>query len=183
MQRVMNLVWDMLLPAMKEAALPDDAAGRQKLAAKLASLTLRPAAGAATAPLAAAVSRRWYEFPENERGVQAVALDFDPVALALLVRTAGGETRTPIGLGSWAKSRDGFANGLERILSVPARPLIAASGGWTAADAFTVKLAAYETPFYSTLTLHFDGDRLNLGSEHNVAFGPTKLPPLVGQAR
>jgi len=40
---------------------------------------------------------------------------------------------------------------------------------------------AYETPFYSTLSLRFDGDRLMLDSEHNVAFGPTKLPPLVGQ--
>ena len=99
------------------------------------------------------------------------------------MRTAGGETRTPIGIGSWTRSRGGFANGLERFLSVPARPLVAASGAWTAADIFTVKLAAYETPFYSTLTFRFDGDRLLLDTEHNVAFGPTKLPPLVGQAK
>ena len=183
MQRVMNLVWETLLPEMKRAAVPDDAAGRQRLAAKLAGLTLRPVAGTAAAPLAATVSRKWYEFPENDRGLQALAVDLDAASPALLVRTASGETRTPMGLGSWAKSRDGFANGLERFLSVPARPLVAASGGWTAADAFTVKLAAYETPFYSTLTLRFDGDRVHLEAEHNVAFGPTKLPPLVGQAR
>ena len=40
----------------------------------------------------------------------------------------------------------------------------------------------YETPFYSTLAFRFDGDRLLLDAEHNVAFGPTKLPQLVGQA-
>jgi hypothetical protein len=65
---------------------------------------------------------------------------------------------------------------------VPARPVVAASGAWTAENVFTVKLAPYETPFYSTLALRFDGDQLLLDTEHNVAFGPTKLQQLVGQA-
>ncbi|PYQ49311.1 MAG: serine hydrolase [Acidobacteria bacterium] len=179
MQRVMNLVWDKLLPAMKADAIPEDAAGRRQLETKLAGLTVRVPAGSPTAALAKDVSRKWYEFPENDRGLQAMALDFGDASPALLVRTAGGETRTAIGLGSWARSRDGFANGLARSLSVPAHPLVAASGAWTAPDTFTVKIAAYETPFYSTLSLRFDGDRLLLDSEHNVSFGPTKLAPLV----
>jgi CubicO group peptidase (beta-lactamase class C family) len=182
MQSVMNLVWDKLLPAMTADALPEDATARASLEKKLAGLTMRMVSGSSPPPLAKAVSRKWYGFPENDRGVQALALDLDPKAPALLVRTAGGETRTAIGLGSWARSPHGFANGLERILSVPAHPLVAASGGWTAADTFTVKIAAYETPFYSTLSLRFDGDRLVLDSEHNVAFGATKQPPLVGRA-
>jgi hypothetical protein len=62
-----------------------------------------------------------------------------------------------------------------------AHPLAAASGARTAPDTFTVKIAAYETPFHSTLNLRFDGDRFLLDSEHNASFGPTKLPPLVGQ--
>jgi CubicO group peptidase (beta-lactamase class C family) len=183
MQGVMNLVWDKLLPAMKAQPVPENAAARRRLDAKLAGLAVRLPTGQATAPLAAKVSGKWYEFPDNDRGLQAVALDLSPASPALLVRMAGGETRTPIGLGSWMKSGSGFANGLERFLSVPAHPLVAASGAWTAEDAFTVKLVAYETPFHSTLTLRFDGDRLRLDAEHNVAFGPTKLPPLVGQAR
>jgi len=40
----------------------------------------------------------------------------------------------------------------------------------------------YQTPFYSSLVFKFDGDRLVFDAEHNVAFGPTKLPQLVGQA-
>jgi CubicO group peptidase (beta-lactamase class C family) len=180
MQRVMNLVWDKLLPGMKAEALPEDASGRRQLEKKLAGLTLRVPSGTPTASLAKDVSRKWYDFPENDRGLQAVALDLGPTSPALLARTTGGETRTAIGLGAWARSRDGFANGLDRFLSVPTHPLVAASGAWTAPDTFTVKIAAYETPFYSTLRLRFDGDRLLLDSEHNVAFGPTKLPPLVG---
>ena len=181
MQRVMNLVWDRLLPAMKAEAVPDDAASRRRLETKLAKLTLRVPTGTPTTTLAKTVSRKWYDFLENDRGLQAVALDLAPASPALLVRTAAGETRTAIGIGSWARSRDGFANGLDRFLGVPSHPLVAASGAWRAPDTFTVKIDAYETPFYSTLNLHFDGDQLVLDSEHNVAFGPTKLPPLVGQ--
>lgn len=181
MQRVMNLVWEKLLPALKPGRLPEDAAARRRLEAKLASLTVRFQPGLPDAPLAAEVSRRWYEFPDNDRGIMAMALDFGSGSHALIVRTAEGETRTPIGFESWAKSPGGFANGLERALGVPAQPLIATSGAWTANDTYAVKLVLYETPYYSTLTFNFDGDRLLLDSEHNVWFGPTKLPQLIGQ--
>jgi CubicO group peptidase (beta-lactamase class C family) len=182
MQRVMNLVWDKLLPEMKPARLPEDAAARQRLETKLKGLTVRLQTGQPTSTLAAKVSGRWYDFPENDRGIKALSFDFKKGSPALNVRTAAGETRTPVGLGSWVKSRGGFANGLDKALSVPAPPLIAAAGAWTADDTYTLKLVLYETPYYSTLTFRFDGERLLLDSEHNVWFGPTKLPQLVGQA-
>jgi len=181
MQRVLNLVWEKLLPAIKANPLPENVDARRRLEAKLAGLTVRFPSGHQTTPVAAKVSGKWYEFPDNDRGIQAVALDFNSAAPTLIVRAAEGETRTPIGIGSWTKSPDGFVNGLDRFLSVPARPVVAASGAWTADDVFTVKLVPYETPFYSTLTFRFDGDRLLLDGEHNVAFGPAKLPQLVSR--
>lgn len=182
MQRVLNLVWEKLLPAMKANALPEDAAAAGKLKAKLANLSVRVPSGQATGPLAAKVSGKWYEFPENDRGIRAASFDFKSGSPVLALRTSAGETRTPIGSGNWVKSRGGFANGMDQFLSVPAQPAIAASGAWTADDVFTVKLVAQQTPFYSTLSFRFDGDRLLLDTEHNVAFGATKLPQLVGQA-
>lgn len=181
MQRVMNLVWDRLLPALKAKPLPDDRAAQQRLKAKLSTLTMRLPAGQARAQLAERISGKWYEFAENDRGIKALSLDFSSNPPALAVRTASGEVRTRIGIDSWVEGRDGFANGLERFLSVPERPLIAAAGAWTADDVFTLKLVLSETPFYSTINLKFAGDRLLLDSEHNVAFGGTKLPQLVGQ--
>src|SRR5262249_2559045 len=56
MQRVLNLVWEKLLPAMKANPLPEDIAARRKLEAKLADLTVRLPSGQPTAPLAAKVS-------------------------------------------------------------------------------------------------------------------------------
>jgi len=182
MQAVMNLVWERLLPAMGPQALADDPAARGALQTTLAGLTVRGPAGRTTSPLAGRVSGRWYEFPENDRGVRAVALDLSTRSPALLVRTTAGETRTPMGLGTWVRSRTGFANGMERMLSVPARPTVAASGAWKADSVFTVKLVLPETPFYSTLDLRFGGERLLLDSGYNVNFGPTELPRLEGRA-
>jgi CubicO group peptidase (beta-lactamase class C family) len=182
MQSVMNLVWDKLLPAMKAKRLPENPAARQRLQASLASLTVRLPAGQTSDPDAAKVSGKWYEFPPSERGIQAVSLDLNSESPVLAVRTFAGEKRIRIGLGSWAKSRGGFASGMDQFLSVPAEPLVAASGAWTADHVFTIKIVAYETPFYSTLRLRFDGEQLQLEQEYNVAFGSTKLPQMVGQA-
>jgi CubicO group peptidase (beta-lactamase class C family) len=181
MQSVMNLVWDKLLPEMKAAPLPANAVAQRALATRLAGLTMRTANGKPTSPLASAISGKWYELAENERGIRAVSLDLGSSAPALVVRTASGETRTPIGLGACGRNRAGFANGIVRMLSVPAQPQVAASGAWTADSTFRVKLVAPETPFYSTLDFRFDGDRLVLDAEQNVSFGPTKLPRLEGR--
>ena len=84
-------------------------------------------------------------------------------------------------MGTWLRSGAGFANGMERMVSAPAHPAIAASGAWASDSVFTLKLVAPEMPFYSIMTFRFDGDRLVVESEQNVAFGPTKLPTLEGR--
>lgn len=182
MQSVMDLVWDKLLPAMSSGALPENVAKQRALATKLAGLTVRVPSGRTTTTFASRISGRWYALTENDRGIRAIALDFAAGAPALLVRTAAGESRTPIGMGSWVKSRTGFTNGIERNLSAPAQPAVAASGAWTADSVFTLKLVAPETPFYSTMTFRFDGERLLIDGAYNVTFGATTLPRLEGRA-
>ncbi len=183
MQNVLNIVWDKLLPALHEGSLPEDAAVQSELQSRLAGLTIRMPEGETTADLAADVSGQWYEFAENDRGIDAVAVEFDAAAAAtLVVRSGDEETRTPVGLGTWTTSQGGFNNGIETMLGVPDDLLMAASGAWTADDVFTIKLVACETPFYSTLDFHFADGSLEFDSHHNVAFGPVQLPQLVGEA-
>jgi CubicO group peptidase (beta-lactamase class C family) len=180
MQKVMNLVWDKLLPAMKAGRLADDAPALKGLEARLASLKVKFPSGVSSSRLSTQVSGKWFEFPDNERGLKSLSFDFNATAPALLVRTSAGEIRTPIGVESWLRSRGSFTNGLDRFLSVPANPLVAASGAWTSENTFTVKIVLYETPFYTTLNCRFDGDSLLVDSEDNVAFGSTKLAQLTG---
>jgi hypothetical protein len=167
---------------MKPNHLPENATARRKLEAKLAGLSVKLPSGQPTVPLAAKFSGEWFEFPENDRGIQAVSFDFNSSPAVLIVRTGGGEIRTPVGIGSWHKTQNGFANGVDKFLNVPAQPLVAASGAWSADDVFNVKLVLYQTPYYSALTFKFDGNRLLFDAAHNVSFGSTNLPQLVGKA-
>jgi len=183
MQQVMNLVWDKLLPAMKPGRVPENATARRQLEARLSGLKVKFPSGSASSPMSASVSGKWFEFPENDRGIKAVSFDFNSTSPALIVRTGAGETRMTIAADTWSRSRGLFTNGLDRILAVPATPLAATSGAWTSQDTLTVKIVLPETPFYSTLNFKFDGDRLLIDAEHNVSFGPTKLPQLIGHVR
>src|SRR5262249_13546128 len=97
MQQVMNLVWDKLLPAMKSGRLPENAAARRQLETRLADLSVKFPSGNASAALSANVSGKWFDLPENDRGIKAVAIDFKSASPTLLVRSASGESRTPIG--------------------------------------------------------------------------------------
>lgn len=182
MQGVMSLVWNKLLPAMKPDRLPENAGERRKLEAKLASLMVKPQTGEKNSSLAANISGKWFEFPENDRGISAISFDFSSATPALLVRTKNGELRNPIGMGSWSKSQNSFANGMDKFLGVPDHPLLATSGGWSAGDVFQVKILLYQTPYYSTLTFKFDEGRVLLDTEYNVSFNNRNLPQLVGQA-
>jgi CubicO group peptidase (beta-lactamase class C family) len=181
MQAVMNLVWDKLLPAMQDAPLPEDAAAQSALRTRLSALAIHAVAGRATSPLASKISRRWYSVPTNAAGIAAVSLDLAPRAPALLVRTASGVQRTPLGIGSWGATQPGFATGIDKLLAVPPHPQVALAGAWTADSVFTLKTVAPETPFYSVLTFAFHGDRLTIDGSYNVNFGPTALPRLEGR--
>ena len=182
MQAVMNLVWTKLLPAMKPDRLREDAAGQRQLAAKLATLMVKPQAGRTISTLAKTISGRWFEFPQNDLGIVAISFDFNSRVPVLLVSTLRGALRNSLGPGSWIKSDNGFAAGMDKFLSVPAQPLLASSGGWSANDVFQTKILLYQTPYYATLTFKFEGDRVLLDTEYNVSFGPRNLPQLVGQA-
>jgi hypothetical protein len=182
MQKVMNLVWDKLLPAMKDGRLPENATARRQLQSRLDGLKVKFPAGEATSSIRESVSGKWFEVSANDRDITALSFDFRSAVPNLIIRTATGETRLPFGVNSWAKSQGSFSNGLDRFLSVPANPLVAASGAWSS-NTLTLKIVLYETPFYSTLNFKFEGDQLVLDSEQNVAFGSTKMTQLIGKAR
>jgi CubicO group peptidase (beta-lactamase class C family) len=181
MQAVMNLVWEKLLPAMRSAPLPDNSRSQALLGKKLAGLAVQPAAGKPTSELAGAVSGKRFLFPDNERNIREISLAFAGETATLTVRTTDGENRINCGHGAWQKGRSSFVNGSGRPLLPAGDHAVAATGAWTEEDTYVVKMCLYETPFYVSLVFRFKGNRLFFDSEYNVAFGPTKLPQLVGQ--
>jgi CubicO group peptidase (beta-lactamase class C family) len=168
---VMNLAWDRLVPALKAAPLPADAAAQKQLAAKLAHLTLRPLTGTSTS---AGITGKRYVFAENKQSIEAIALDSADAkgGVSLTMRVAGADqhiTASP----AWNKQM------------VPLRgtpDAIAASGAWTADDTYTLKVVRYRTPFAMTYRLRFAGDQLTVDCEPNVGPAEERVTQLVGKA-
>jgi CubicO group peptidase (beta-lactamase class C family) len=180
LQGVLNLVWEHLLPGMKPTPLPTDAPLHDRLAKRLASLSLRPPVGKPTSPTARRVSGRVYELPKNDDGIEAVSVELGKEP-TLAVRSGGREYRVPVGLGEWRRG-GALPMGRSRLMEQPEYP-VAAAGAWTDDDTFTVKACFHETPFCATLGLRFAGDALVFDREMNVGFGPTKRATLVGLPR
>ena len=57
---------------------------------------------------------------------------------------------------------------------------IAASGGWTAADTFTLQVVRYRTPFSTTYRFRFADGQVTVDSEQNVGPANTRTAKFIG---
>ena len=176
MQAVMNLIWDKLLPALQPQRLAADAVNRKKLEDKLAHLAVRTVEGAATSARLAKLAGRKFEFPANDQKLEAIALAPAGAGdgLTFTVKFNGIESRVPCGYREWQQGRSAFGTYRDEP--------VAASGAWLDDGTCVVKLCAYETPFYATFKLHFEGNQVVCEMENNVGFGGTKRPAITGRA-
>jgi len=172
MQAVMNLIWDRLLPAMKDAPLAADNAIAGKLERRLKGLSLPTPKDSGSA---AKVSGRTYTFAPNDQRLEAITLATDGDAVTLRIRIDGAERRIVCGRGQWRDGRAAWG-------PLPEQP-VAACGAWTEGHTFTARLCFYETPYIYTVRLKFAGQQVHYDSEANVSFGPTKAPQLIGRAQ
>lgn len=168
MQRVLDLVWKHLLPAMQSAPPAENAPDQTRLTAKLASLRLHPQSGAATSYMAEMVSGKRYVFAPNEDKIESVQLDFEGKNCRLTLRDARGEHHIPCGYQAWALGK----TLMDRPFYEREPHSTATSGAWTADDIYTMRLSFNETPFIPTLTFHFAEDRVEFTKSYNVGFGP-----------
>ena len=186
MQAVLNLIWAHLLPAMPvtgggPAPRVEDAAAQEALARTLSSLTLSPAQGQPSSPVASKVSGQRYHFTGKRAPLQAIAFDFGRDEDIFTVQDARGEHRVICGRGAWIAG-DTTWNALDRRRTAGATRLpIAASGAWTTDDTYELRLCFTETPHCVTVICKFAADKVKLKFRINVSFGPTEFPQLVGQ--
>ena len=172
LQGVLNVVWAKLLPALQAAALPADAGANAALQKKLSSLALRTPVVIAPPPLATMIAGKRFVFSKNPLAIEALTLrpsPRDPNATDLAVTIDGAEQKVTVSGGDWLRG------------DLPDGPFagpVAVSGGWTAADTFTLDLVRTRTPFTARYTMKFAGDEVTMVTRPNV--GPVP-PPMTGR--
>jgi CubicO group peptidase (beta-lactamase class C family) len=176
-QGEINLVWDHLLPAMQDSALPADVAAQERLRQKLASLALALPEGKPDSPLAEKISGKTFKTENTSAGLQRVSLHFQGDGCAFTLNDAQGEYPIQCGLGKWV---DGVTNlpGIPPKITVgDLRPCkISASGAWRDENTFEMIWHFYETPHGETVTCRFDGDKVKVEFVTSIAQKNSKNP-------
>jgi CubicO group peptidase (beta-lactamase class C family) len=173
MQQPLNLVWDILLPAMHSGSLPEETAAHDILTKKLSKLVMPVVQGQATFPIASQVSGRTYAVDMNGLKIETMILDFTESGCTIKVKTAAGEETIPCGYGAWLPGETTLFN---QPLLFDRTPM-AVSGAWTAENVFTMVVRLYETPFFHTFVYHFIGDEMMVEIQVNVSL--ESLKPLL----
>jgi len=176
-QGPLDLVWDILLPALRPAPLPDDPAAQEALATRLSGLSHPPVQGDPTSPMAAQVSGQLYAVDANDAGIQAIRLSFADSGSVITVRTTAGEEAVPCGYGRWQPGQTSLFNDPWLTGHTP----ITSSGTWTAEDTYTMIVRLYETPFHHTLVFHFVEGEMLVESCVNVALEAIEPLLLTGK--
>jgi len=177
LQAVLNVVWDRIVPAFGEAALPADPASDRLLSERLAGLSLPTQAGQPASPTAARIAGRRFVFPANPLGIESIR--FEPAAdgadVAIAVGISGKDQRIVCGRGTWVKGSIATAHDGP----VP----IAVSGAWSSDDTYSAILCRYETPFSTAYDVRFSGDEAILEMETNVGPEAAGRTRIVGKAQ
>ncbi|MBN8825686.1 MULTISPECIES: serine hydrolase [unclassified Spirosoma] len=172
-KRVMDLVWGILLPAMKDGALPANRPARQELQTKLTSLTLVPPVSKVHSPLEATVSGRPYTIKTNTMNVSAITFQFDADATVFTLRDNKGEHRIRCGIGQWILGETNIPGSPTNLLGA-GLPLprtnwkIAASGTWTDEKTYVMTWRFYESAHYDIVTCQFDSDTLTVTYANSI---------------
>ena len=160
MQAIMNIVWDKLLPGMKESPLADNKEAFDALENKLSNLSLSLVKGEPSSPLAGSISGKTYKMKPNKEGIGELQLNLQPDSQSLSIIMGTKSTIIPFGIGNSRNSSIIMPSGMES----PA----ATSGAWISPDTLQLRSYLFETPFYYTFNIAFKGDEVNLVRNVNV---------------
>jgi len=160
LQRLLELVWERLLPAFGDTAVPADPDTAETLAARLSSLKMPTPTGAPTSPVAAELAGRTFRLDPNADGIETLAFDQDADGLTLVVNDGHCEQRVQVGYGEWLRGE----LALPRFpgSGYPPSAAVAAAGAWADERTYDLQLWSYQTPWRNAWTCHFEEDRLRI---------------------
>ena len=200
MQSELDLVWEHLLPAMKENALPADSQTQARLQKTLSSLALTPAWTASSgrdsaAPqqserpentaraTAARIFGKTFKFEANNLGLQSASFAFRKDSCIITFKDTRAAHFIACGIERWQCGETALPGTPPRLISGGApkpgtKSRLAAGGVWKDENTFEMMWRYYETPHHDTVTCRFDGDKVVI--EFVASIGAKKRPVLQG---
>jgi CubicO group peptidase (beta-lactamase class C family) len=184
MQTQLDLVWEHLLPAMKEKPLPTDSQTQTRLQQTLASLALTIPKNQPSSPTAARVSGKIFKIETNDLGLRSVSFAFRNDGCVVTFKDARAAHAIACGIERWQRGETALPGTPPRLISggMPkpgTKHKLVASGTWKDENTFEMTWRYYETPHRDTVTCRFDGDKVAI--EFTASIGSKKRPMLQGK--
>jgi CubicO group peptidase (beta-lactamase class C family) len=174
MQGELDLVWQLLLPAMKQQPLPRDPQSQAELGQTLSSLALTPPKGQSASPLAGRISGKAFKLGSNELDMQNASFVFGKDGCRFTLKDSQHEYPITCGVGQWQRGETALPGTPPRLISggaprsgTPSK--VAASGAWADPNTFQMVLRYYETPHHDTVTCRFDEGKVQISFMNSMA--------------
>ncbi|MFZ2643607.1 MAG: serine hydrolase, partial [Verrucomicrobiia bacterium] len=185
MQSQLDIVWEHLLPAMKEKSLPADPQLQARLQQTLSSLALTIPKNQQSSPATARVSGKTFKIETNDLGLTSASFAFRKDGCAVTFKDARATYPIACGIERWQRGETALPGTPPRLISggMPKPGIkhkLVASGTWKDENTFEMTWRYYETPHRDTVTCRFDGDKVAI--EFVASIGSRKRPILHGQS-
>jgi len=170
LQGILNVVWEYLLPAMKEGSLPPDDAGVELLHQKQQGLAISYVAGEESSPLVSVISGRVYHFEENDRSIKTISFNFEKSPVDITINSDQKEYTISAAFSNMEKGI--MPN--QQVVS----DKVAVNGAWESPDTYVVNMIYYETPQSVKHSFTFKEKSLLWERENKASFSPGRARTL-----
>lgn len=165
MGKIMNIVWDNLLPAFHYVPIPENKKDLRALKSKLNSLGFPTQNGSQKSPLWLKVKGKTYRFEPNDQGYETMTLSAqDRGKIILTIQGNGKSTSFGAGYDKWVYTP-------ENLIS---KEPLAGSHAWLDDHKLAFRFYAYETPFMTSTILEFVSDD-ELAFNEKLTVGSNKI--------
>ncbi len=183
----MQIVWEVLVPEMKETALPKDDANHDLLLRELKALKYDPPKIIANSPFASIISGKEFALDENQFHAKSVSFTFEGDKCLFVVREDGKrDINITNGAGYWIREGNykPSAHSLFSLRRIDFDSIVAASFTWQNEKTLLLTWRFIETVHGDQLTCIFDDDKVTirfLFSVNRLQNKPDDRPDVTGK--
>jgi len=175
MQEILNLVWDILLPAVKDIPLPSNPSDLNKLNEQIASLYIPLANGTKND----VPKSMCYNIEMNTLGISSIEFEISNDQCDLIISRGEEKEKISAGFGKNILGKFRLYN------PIPCK--VGASAGWKNSKELEIVFCFYETPYRVVFNCYFDGQNICIMNSSELEFltfskSPISVwPPLKGK--
>ncbi|MCR9064630.1 MAG: beta-lactamase family protein [Cytophagales bacterium] len=169
MGKSMQIMWDHILPAIKNDPLPENRESNKILNALCSNLNIDTPKGLKSSSLAIEINSREYKIDDNSFGIESLTFDIAHDQGEMKILTEEGENILRFGMENWLTNEAFVKNDfpIENRIHVPS--LIAATATWLNENTLSITRKFVEAVHSDTLICLFEGNKLKLSFNNSVA--------------